>query len=473
MTTVFTVIGVKKLIYQTLQDDYGVLPNGGGTLGGGAGLTQAEVQALVDAAVANVVVGGGGVTQAAVDAAIAAAIATVAPSSGDLQSLIDGLAGRPSSPVSTAVNKINAALEVLSGLGPAVGNALAVLAGEAQPYPGEPAVDDAVLGWLAKIETSVAAWNAGGGLTPEQAVLLGQVQPLLDLLAVKPGATVADVAEVWEALSDTSVGFAQLLATLSGKPLSQNPTVADVQAGLPVLIQTIVDAAVANLPAGGPTPAAVTAAIVNWVTADVNTNTGIIGGYFSDFNQRLLDEVTTRTDETRGLEQGYQFLRTGKAEQTALDGVVDRVTALEGAALGGGEGVSQAVVDSLLARLDALEAENAALKVRVKNSEEVLGVTGNTLDQLQQNDAEIVEFMSTKLVTKEFFEIWEGSIVNLLSGIYTDINNLKALTQATLDAMNGPNATVESVQQMFWLLNDILVALIEATGIEIAGKVTP
>jgi hypothetical protein len=196
------------------------------------------------------------------------------------------------------------------------------------------------------------------------------LQPLLDLLAVKPGATVADVAVIWQALSDGSVAAAQLLSVLSGKPLSQNPTAADVQSGLPVLIQAIVK-----------------------------------------------------------------------------DELGDRVTALEAAALSG-EGVSQAVVDSLLARLDALEAENAALKVQ---------------------DAEIVAFVTEKYVDKDFFERWENSIVDLFSGVYTNHNELRKLVRDFMDAVNGPDATVQSITEMFWLLNDLTMALVDATGIDFPG----
>jgi hypothetical protein len=49
----------------------------------------------------------------------------------------------------------------------------------------------------------------------------------------------------------------------------------------------------------------------------------------------------------------------------------------------------------------------------------------------------------------------------------------KRAYQELLDAMNGPNATAESIQRMFWLLNDVLESLIAATGIEIDGRVKP
>ncbi len=55
----------------------------------------------------------------------------------------------------------------------------------------------------------------------------------------------------------------------------------------------------------------------------------------------------------------------------------------------------------------------------------------------------------------------------------TDITANQKLVQDVMNAMNGPTATVQSITEMFWLLNDLLMALIEATGIEIDGKVKP
>jgi hypothetical protein len=227
------------------------------------------------------------------------------------------------------------------------------------------------------------------------------LQPLLDLLAVKPGATVADVEVVWQALSDGSVAVAQLLSVLSGKPVSANPTAADVQAGLPVLIQAIVK-----------------------------------------------------------------------------DELGDRVTALEAAALSG-EGVSQAVVDSLLARLDALEAENVAMKAELAQKigetdiaalrEQAAFAVDETV-RLEAQDAEIVAWVTEKYLDKEFFERWENSIVDLFSGVYTNHNDLAKLVQDVMNAMNGPTATVQSITEMFWLLNDLLTALVEATGIDFPGS---
>lgn len=43
----------------------------------------------------------------------------------------------------------------------------------------------------------------------------------------------------------------------------------------------------------------------------------------------------------------------------------------------------------------------------------------------------------------------------------------KATFQSLMDAMNGPGASPDSIMRMFWLLNDVIVSLIEATGIEL------
>jgi hypothetical protein len=50
--------------------------------------------------------------------------------------------------------------------------------------------------------------------------------------------------------------------------------------------------------------------------------------------------------------------------------------------------------------------------------------------------------------------------------VYTNHNELQKLVRDVMDAMNGPTATVQSITQMFWLLNDLLMALVDATGID-------
>jgi hypothetical protein len=160
------------------------------------------------------------------------------------------------------------------------------------------------------------------------------------------------------------------------------------------------------------------------------------------------------------------------------DELGDRVTALEAAALSG-EGVTQAVVDSLLARLDALEAENVAMKAELAQKigetdiaslrEQAAFAVDETV-RLEAQDARIVEWVVEKYLDKEFFERWENSIVDLFSGVYTNHNDLAKLVRDVMDAINGPTATVQSITEMFWLLNDLLMALVEATGIDFPGS---
>jgi len=361
MATVFTVVGVTKLIYEVLNRDYGVPTptgaGGGGNLGTGTGTGT----------------GAGGLTQAQVEAIVAQAVAAL-----------------PASGVSEA-----------------------------------------------QVQTAVAA-----------AVAELPLQALLDLLAVKQGATVADVEAVWQSLSDTSTGYVQLLSILSGgKPVSQGPTIADVRVGLPIIVASMA---------------------AEWAKGDTAASTGVIGAYLSAFNQQLTDEVNTRDEQTKLLNKAYQDLRTGKAEQSALDGVSDRVTALEGAALSG-EGVSQEVVDALLARLESLERDNAKLKGQVLTLAENSAYALEETQRLEAQDAEIVAFVIEKYVPKEFIDGLEGAIINQFGGVGAQVTAVEKLVQDVMNAINGPNATPQTIAELFWLLNDVIAALVEATGINFPG----
>jgi hypothetical protein len=95
--------------------------------------------------------------------------------------------------------------------------------------------------WQALIAQGTAGGGSGGA----------DLQPLLDLLAVRPNATLADVEAVWQGLSDQATQHVSLLSLLAGRPADSTVTVADVQAGLPVIIQTVVDTALGR-PLNGP-----------------------------------------------------------------------------------------------------------------------------------------------------------------------------------------------------------------------------
>lgn len=78
MTTIFTVTAVTALVHKILAEDYGVTPAGGNLqTGGSGGLSQAQVQALIDTAVAALPATG--VTLAQVEAAVQQAMVDAGP----------------------------------------------------------------------------------------------------------------------------------------------------------------------------------------------------------------------------------------------------------------------------------------------------------------------------------------------------------------------------------------------------------
>jgi len=395
-------------------------------------LDVAAVQALIDAALA--VLPPSVLDEPAVQALIDAALAALPPSVLDepaVQALIDAaLAALPPSEVDEPAVKalISAALAAMI----------------------MPILDDHTAGiadlntGLATVRTLVAA------LVDEIAALAVDgapdptLQALLDLLAVKPDATVADVEEIWRALSDTSVGFAQLLSTLSGKPLTQNPTTQDVQDNLPLLIKVIVEQILADLP-GGVDNAEIVAiveavlaaaspgliqAVVDYLESDpveplAQQLVDIIGGKpqgggsitdvaatfaalgqalsgaigieeaavnaliqaaladlgvtdpqdvaalidaalaaaspgivqavvdfleqttVQDIYKAIEDEAFARTEDDNKLEMAYQYLRTTKAEQSALQGLTDEITQTPGATAAMAGGAIQTLRDNL------------------------------------------------------------------------------------------------------------------------------
>jgi hypothetical protein len=90
-------------------------------------------------------------------------------------------------------------------------------------------------------------------------------------------------------------------------------------------------------------------------------------------------------------------------------------------------------------------------------------------DEVDRQDAEIVAWVTEKYAEKDYLEALEGAIIDQLSKALTDITANQKLVQDVMNAMNGPTATVQSITEMFWLLNDLLMALVDATGIDFPG----
>ena len=181
-------------------------------------------------------------------AAVLALDAALKATNDIVQGILDTFAGKPGGTVANLLQYIVAIDDTLSSLTDVAAVAKFSIEEFLNAVAGNPDPATITIASGGIVGLAIAAWNelvaqvaAGGGGGG------GDLQPLLDLLAVKPGATIADVAAIWQAVSDTSTGFVQLLATLSGKPLALNPTIADVQAGLPILIKGVLDSAIGEM----------------------------------------------------------------------------------------------------------------------------------------------------------------------------------------------------------------------------------
>ena len=250
-------------------------------------------------------------------------------------------------------------------------------------------------------EALVAQVAAGGGG--------GDVQPLLDLLAVKPDATVADVEVVWQSLSNQANDFMVLLSLLSGQGVNSNVTIADVQSGLPRLVEAIVQM-VLSKPFAGPlnvTPSLTAGAIglaaeivavhpenkpcnldlqapggavlVNgeqilnpsqvsdvalavvkaWLAVDVNSSGGVVGSWLNTIGQGLAQEVQTRTEQTEGLNLGYKHLR-----ETLVLPTIRAITGSTDASVG--NGVDGPAVAAVKPAMDKIRADTAAAATKTE-----------------------------------------------------------------------------------------------------------
>ena len=111
-----------------------------------------------------------------------------------------------------------------------------------------------------------------------------------------------------------------------------------------------------------------------------------------------------------------------------------------------------------------------AKKVDLKTLESVAEQANYAVDETQRleaQDARIIEWVVEKFVEKDYLDALEGAIINQLGGIGVQVMAAEKLIDDVMNAMNGPNATVDSIKEMFWLLNDIIEKLMAATGVEI------
>ena len=349
MTTVFTVVGVTKLIYEVLERDYGVpSPAGGGSLGSGitttSGLTQAQVQAIVDAAIANLPAGGaGGVTQAQVDAAIQQAFVDAGPAiQAAVASQVGKLTDRVTFNVSTA------------GDSPFV------------------------------VETN----NFTGA----------QHKVGVDFVTQRDG-------EV----------------TVNGKR-----------------VLTVDDALEAA--GGGIDQAAVEAAVA---------------AATSSLSARVL-QLETEMNE-RVTMANVQGLLTGFATAQQMTALTGRVTDLEGStALRQARWVTE-----------ALTGDTTANSTQINNAVAGLARTAFVQEQLANATAYVDQLSSDVAGALDQVRVEYTQLVDDMITWAATAFTGKDQFQALLDAMNGPNADIPMIANMFRLLNDVIMALLDATGVPV------
>jgi hypothetical protein len=301
-------------------------------------------------------------------------------------------------------------------------------------------------------------------------------------------------------------------------------------------VQAIVDAAIANLPAGGAggvTQAQVDASIEKALTDAGPAIQAAIASQVGRVTDRMSLDSTKAGDgpvvfETNNLtsaqhkvgvdfvtQRGGEVSVNGKRVLTVDDALEASGGSIDQAAL---EAAVQAATAPLLARIAALETK---LDTEIANTMGYIGEQNQNLTDLHAGDMTLVgqelakkadvtvtdglqnqirlntqyidqqvgtviqyadlalEKKAEKSALDDLSDKYEVDLGNTRQAINDVIefvlNNYltKRAYQDLMDAINGPNATVQSVTEMFWLLNDVVMALIEATGIEIEGKVKP
>jgi hypothetical protein len=273
-------------------------------------------------------------------------------------------------------------------------------------------------------------------------------------------------------------------------------------------VQTLIDASIAAIPAGVTDEAAVEAIIERKLTEfgpmiqeavqsqfkampktiRLNTDDGQVGIEGLDISGPN-KPVSLNMDLPDGslLVNGRRVLTVddaltpGSVDQAAMEAAVTAATATLLARIAALESAVGAKADQT--QVDA-DINQAKLQLKDYTEQLAAGVSGSCDQNLiaAKNYAEAVgvrvgETAASGLdALADKHEVDLGNTRQAINDVIEFVLNnylTKRAYQELLDAINGPNATVQSVTEMFWLLNDVVMALIEATGIEIDGKVKP
>jgi len=256
-------------------------------------------------------------------------------------------------------------------------------------------------------------------------------------------------AQVQELIDTAIAGLPQAAGvTLAQVEASIAAAIASIPAGAAGLsaeqVQEIVDAAVAAIPPGTTDEAAVVAIIEAKLTDFAPMIQQAIQSQFNAMPDRIRLNTTgaNATIEVLNLTAnpttGGQNVSALDIEAEALTVNGKRVLTVDDALEAAGGSVEQAAVEAVVA------AATAPLLERIAELELQQAQQQNTIGNIRQEITEVVQFTLDTYPTKVTF-------------------------QQLMDAINGPSASPDSIMHMFWLLNDIVMALVDATGIEIEG----
>lgn len=475
MTTIFTVTAVKALIYKTLEEDYGVTPTGG-TLttgsGGSGGLTQAQVQQLIDTAIAKLPAPG--VSQAQVDSSIATALAGLPPA-GITQAQVEtaiatALAGLPVPLSESQVNDLIAAA-LAGGLSEGQVQTLieAALANLPDPAVGvtlaqvEAAVADAIAAVPAQVDAQIQAALAGiETFGPDEAQQVSDAvslaQGVVNILGGKPdgGGTLADVAAVFgnlgatfeaqieQATVEANANVQALIDAITGTPGSTAQDVADRFAMMAQAIGEAIQSGMKALP--------------DKITLNVKSDNATDKVTIASHQLTPHPPTEARAVDVDVAPYGDGTLTVKGKRVLTVDDAIDP------------SGVDAAAVEAAVAPLAAelaKKADTAYVQEQFGNFNDLLqaDITGVAQEVLKKADKTVVDSLTAdlnqglQLLQNEYNQIAN----DIIQWVITDYTT-KAEFQALLEAIGG--STVEEVAELFRGLNDGIAAMVDQAFVD-------
>jgi hypothetical protein len=228
-------------------------------------------------------------------------------------------------------------------------------------------------------------------------------------------------------------------------------------------VQTLIDASIAAIPAGTTDQVAVEAIIEAKLTEFGPMIQEAIQSQF----KAMPKTIRLNTDDGQVGIEGLDISGPNKPVSLNMD-LPDGWLSVNGKrVLTVDDAIDPAGVDTA-----AVEAALAPLQSQIAGLENQVRILTQYIDQevgtvIQYTDLAL-EKKAEKSALDDLSDKHEQAINDVVEFVLNNYLTKRAY-QELMDAMNGPNATVQSVTEMFWLLNDVIIALADATGIELPG----